>query len=68
MPQKTIKSIKSTKYKYVERTEVNDKVYWRVTMRGVSKIGYDTEREAALVVDKYLLRKGKEPVNILKRK
>ena len=68
MAQKTIKSIKSTKYKHVEKTEVNDKVYYRVCMTGVSKIGYKTEREAAIVVDKYLIGKGKEPVNILKRK
>lgn len=68
MAQKTIKSTKSTKYKHVEKTEVNDNVYYRVVMRGVSKIGYPTERAAALVVDKYLISKGKEPVNILKRK
>lgn len=68
MATKTIKDTKSEKYKFVVKTEVNEKTYWRVNMRGVSKIGYETEREAAMVVDKYLIRKGKEPVNILKRK
>ena len=68
MAQKCIKDTKSTKYKHVLKTEVNDKVYWRVIISGVSKIGYKTEREAALVVDKYLISKGKEPVNILVRK
>jgi|TARA_R110000803_G_scaffold133748_3_gene200918 hypothetical protein len=67
MAQKTIKDTKSEKYKFVVKTEVNDKTYWRVNMRGVSKIGYPTERAAALVVDKYLIGKGKEPVNILIR-
>jgi len=28
---------------------------------------FDTEREAALAVDKFLIRQGEEPVNILKR-
>ena len=68
MAQKTIKSTPSTTYKNVEKTEVNDKVYYRVVIRGVSKIGYKTEKEAAIAVDKYLIRKGKEPVNVLKRK
>lgn len=68
MAQKTIKDTKSKLYKYVLKTEVNDNVYWRVNITGVSKIGYKTEREAALVVDKYLISKGKEPVNILVRK
>jgi hypothetical protein len=68
MAQKTIKDTKSTKYKHVLKTEVNDNIYWRVNVTGVSKIGYKTEREAALVVDKYLISKGKEPVNILVRK
>jgi hypothetical protein len=68
MACKTIKDTKSTKYKHVLKTEVNDNVYWRVNITGVSKIGYKTEREAALVVDKYLISKGKEPVNILVRK
>jgi hypothetical protein len=68
MAQKCIKDTKSKIYKHVSKTEVNDNIYWRVMMTGVSRIGYKTEREAALVVDKYLISKGKEPVNILKRK
>jgi hypothetical protein len=48
MACKTIKDTKSTKYKHVLKTEVNDNVYWRVNITGVSKIGYKTEREARL--------------------
>lgn len=68
MSQKIIKDTKSKKYKHVLKTEVNGHVYYRINIKGVSKIGYKTEREAALAVDKYLINKGKEPVNILVRK
>ena len=37
-------------------------------MRGVGRNNFATEREAALAVDKYLISKGKQPVNILKAK
>jgi hypothetical protein len=67
MATKFIKGGKS-KYRYVKKLMVNDKVYWILSLTGVSQKCYETEREAALVVDKYLINKGKEPVNILKRK
>ena len=67
MARKFIKSGKS-KYRYVKKLMVNDKVYWSLAISGVSQKCYETEREAALVVDKYLISKGKEPVNILVRK
>jgi hypothetical protein len=37
-------------------------------MPGISSKRYSTEREAALAADMQLLKQGKEPVNILKRK
>ena len=59
-----IKSIKS-KYRYVEIVYLSGKIYYRVSMKGVSKDSFDTEREAAIAADKLLIKKGKEPVNIL---
>jgi len=67
MACKSIKSEKS-KYQFVRKLIVNDKVYWSLTFRDVSKKGYKTEREAAIAADKILIKKGKEPVNILVRK
>jgi len=40
-------------------------VKWCVNIKGVGRNGFDTEREAAIAVDKYLIKKGKNPVNIL---
>lgn len=62
-----IKSIKS-KYRYVEIVDVSDKIYYRVSMKGISKDSFNTEREAAIAADKLLIKNGKEPVNILVRK
>ncbi len=67
MAQKAAK-YNGSKYKYVKYLEVNDKGYWALNYPGVSKISYPTEREAAIAIDKYLIKKGKEPVNILVRK
>ena len=64
-----IKSIKS-KYKHVQglQNDKSDKVYWVIHKKGVGKNHFNTEREAAIAVDKMLIRKGEEPVNVLKRK
>jgi hypothetical protein len=62
-----IKSTKS-KYRYVEIVDVSGRIYYRVSMKGVSKDSFATEREAAIAADKLLIKKGKEPVNILVRK
>ena len=58
----------SSDYKYVRKCEriVDGHVFWQSDVLGVSKFT-STEREAALWVDKRLIEKGKEPVNILKR-
>lgn len=67
MAQKQIKSTGS-KYKYVRFLDVNDFKYWAIFYPGVTHKCYQTEREAAIAIDKILISKGKEPVNILKRK
>ena len=68
MAKKQIKRISGSKYKYVGHYQVNDIDLWHTEIKGVSKKKYDTEREAAIAVDKWLIGKGKEPVNILIRK
>ena len=58
-----------SKYKYVQQcASTTDKNYWMITLPNVCRKTYDTEREAALTVDKWLISKGKESVNILVRK
>jgi hypothetical protein len=37
-------------------------------MPGVCSKRYDTEKEAAIAADMQLIKQGREPVNILKRK
>ena len=62
-----IRLIKSEKYEFVARirTQLANNFYWVVNMPGVSKAHFKTEREAAIAVDKLLIKKGKAPVNIL---
>ena len=63
----------SKKYKYVYGRIACDRVWW-VGKVFISKTqstrskNFDTEREAAIYVDKQLIECGKPPVNILKRK
>lgn len=57
-----------SKYKYVQNLNTNDKDYWTVNIKGVAKPKFETEREAAIAVDKYFISRGKSPVNILKPK
>ena len=59
---------KSKLYKYVYEEECKGVTKWIGKVGSNKKTGFKTEREAALWVDKMLLSKGKEPVNILKRK
>jgi hypothetical protein len=61
------KFIKSDTYKYVTKaTDMNGKIFWRFRYGNTSKF-YNTEKEAAITADKFLIAMGKEPVNILKR-
>ena len=67
MAVKTAKHIKS-KYKHVRGINVSDNIYWCVKMKGVAETTFKTEKEAAIAVDKKLISRGKEPVNVLVRK
>jgi len=54
----------SKTYKYVQKYKEGDKIKWLGKVLRTGKT-FETEREAALYVDKVLLNKGKKPVNIL---
>ena len=51
---------------WIKYTDGN--IHWCVSITGVSQTEFETERLAAIAADKYLISKGKEPVNILIRK
>lgn len=60
---------KSDLYKYVELHRFGKKEMWKgAASKTRNGKCFDTEREAAIYVDKQLLEQGKEPVNILVRK
>tara|TARA_B100000780_G_scaffold237173_1_gene178173 strand:- start:5663 stop:5875 length:213 start_codon:yes stop_codon:yes gene_type:complete len=54
-------------YKHVASVRNNNIQSWYININGVSKSKFDTERKAAIAVDKLLIGRGKEPVNILTR-
>jgi hypothetical protein len=56
-----------SKYQGVSGAMDKGVIRWRVNMPGIGRANLETEREAAIAVDKLLIRKGKDPVNILKR-
>lgn len=58
----------SSKYKYVVKEINGDSVEWKINVRGFAQKRYNLERDAAISVDKAMIAKGKEPVNILVRK
>lgn len=61
--------IGSSQYKYVSKLLVRGKkIRWQAHVRSSKAKSFDTERQAAIHVDKELIRLGREPVNILKRK
>lgn len=60
---------KSKKYKYVyEYVSSNGSITFEGRVVGYRKQGFLDDRKCALWVDKQLISKGKEPVNILVRK
>jgi hypothetical protein len=61
---------KNSEYRYVQGLidRKTNKIRWVVHMHGVGRNAFETERDAAIAVDKILISKGKEPVNILIRK
>jgi uncharacterized protein YlbG (UPF0298 family) len=64
---KRIKGASEYKYVVLYVDEYNIE-HWVARVTGFSPKECSTEREAAIAVDKMFLSKGKEPVNILKRK
>ena len=65
MASNAFKYIENSKtYKYVQKYKEGDKIKWLGKVLRTGKT-FETEREAALYVDKVLLNKGKKPVNIL---
>jgi hypothetical protein len=67
MAQTSIKASPSP-YMYVQRQTQNGVEKFRLHMPGVCSKRYDTEKEAAIAADMQLIKQGREPVNILKRK
>lgn len=60
---------KASKYQFVRKfKDPNGDFHWGFKFTNSTFVECETEREAALRVDKALIGKGKEPVNILKRK
>ncbi len=57
-----------SEYKYVRGNKLKGIVRWRTNYKGLGITYYSTEREAAIAVDRYLLMKGKQAVNVLVRK
>ena len=58
----------ASKYKYVYAIKFKGEVIYRSYITRLKWANYFlTEREAAIAVDKKLIEKGKEPVNILKK-
>lgn len=57
-------------YKYIIKMHniITKKIFYATNMKGLSWSCYDTAKEAALVVDKYLISKGKQPINVLVKK
>lgn len=58
-----------SKYQYVGKYSKGEVVKWTIRIPGVCRIrAFDFERQAALAVDKELIKAGRQPVNILKPK
>jgi hypothetical protein len=56
-------------FTHVAKFQYKDIVFYRASIRRFNWAKYfDIEREAAIAVDKKLIEKGEEPVNILKKK
>ena len=70
MERQNMRHVGKSKYKYVScfRRLNEFRIYYRTELRGLTSFLYDNEREAALVIDKHLISKGKNPINILVKK
>ena len=69
---KYIKASEKYKHIYLYRGSDGKTIYYniKIELKGIPPeyASYKNERDAALHVDKYLIRNGKPPVNILKPK
>jgi len=54
-------------YKYIHGIEYNNKTSWCITYPKVAKGHFKTEKLAAMALDKYLISKNKQPINVLKK-
>ena len=63
------KHIKS-QYKFVAgmTNNTDSEVHWYIKKAGIGANKFESERAAAIAVDKLLINKGLEPINILKRR
>lgn len=57
-----------SQYKYVTEQLINGNKYWYIRVPNHTKKRYKTEAEAARAVDIILIKMGKSPVNILKKR
>lgn len=53
-------------YKHVYLHKYLNNIKWRCHILNFSKF-FDTEKEAAICADKYLIKIGKTPVNVLRK-
>ena len=58
-----------SKYKYVIYSKSHRSKYkpYQAKIKGEFCCTYATEKEAAIAIDKYLILKGENPINILKK-
>lgn len=57
-----------SKYLGVQSVGKEGEDFWTTNIKGLKRIKYKTEREAAIAVDVYKIQTGKQPVNVLKKK
>ena len=59
----------TSKYKYVHFNKhySNRRKPYIASIAGEFRCSYITEKEAAIAIDKYLILKGENPINILKK-
>lgn len=56
------------KYVYLVEHKKTNQIFYKSNMYGLTKSMYDNPKEAAIAVDRYLISKGKQPINVLIKK
>jgi hypothetical protein len=54
-----------SQYKYVSGSLLKGVVRWTPCYKGLGTVYYDSERQAAISVDRHLIMLGKSPINVL---